>query len=329
MHNKINATAICGVAALLGATAFAAPAAAQIVGSASVATLRQCDLTAGSAPCDGTGPGQQLSRGTIQYGGGTGLGGWNTLAVGANRAWSFVAFDAAYDLPTIRAATEAAGNVRMNINTIAFQSYVWGGPVSGDFSITGDLHIVNSSVSAPDGIDPDGAGPLEAELGGIYANGAIYTSYVGIWDPSIIAGLTSAEDLFDTLFYAPCGNAGVLGAGLSSGSLFGGEATYGATTAACSAGSLTLAPGQEVLVVAGLQLPVNRGGFADSSATFVTKLGDDLTPEQIAVVEQSISSAISQGAAIASVPEPGSWAMLIAGFGLVGAAMRRRSAAIG
>jgi len=31
----------------------------------------------------------------------------------------------------------------------------------------------------------------------------------------------------------------------------------------------------------------------------------------------------------AAVPEPASWAMLIAGFGLVGAAMRRRAAALG
>nr|WP_310525357.1 PEPxxWA-CTERM sorting domain-containing protein [Polymorphobacter sp.] len=38
----------------------------------------------------------------------------------------------------------------------------------------------------------------------------------------------------------------------------------------------------------------------------------------------NVGGALSSGA----VPEPASWAMLIAGFGLVGAAMRRRSAAI-
>jgi hypothetical protein len=297
-------------AALLAGTAFAVPAAAQIIGSSSLATLRQCDLTPTTAVCDGSGPGQQLSRGAQQYGGGVGVGGWNTLTVGANRAWSFVAFDASYDLPTIRAATEAAGNVRMNINTFAFQSYTWTGAVGGDFSISGDLHIVDSSVSPPDGSFP---------------GGSRFTSYVGIWDPSVIAGLSTPQELFSTSFYKPCGEAGVLGTGGNGGTLTGGEATYGATTAACSAGSLFLAPGQEVLVVVGLQLPVNRGGFADSSATFVTKLGEDLSPEQIAAVEQSIVSAISQGATVTSVPEPGSWAMLIAGFGLVGAAMRRRS----
>lgn len=313
------------VAALLGASAFAMPASAQVVGSASRATLRDCSTTAATAVCDGTGGlGQAILNNA--WGGGVGLSGSNSLTVGANRAWSFVSFDAALDLPTIRAATEAAGNVRMNINTFAFQSYTWDAAAGGNFSITGDLHIVDSSASAPDLPDPDGAGPLGPVLGGAFPNGAIYSSYVGIWDTNVIAGLTTPQDLFSELFYAPCGTAGVLGTGGSSGSLFGGEATYSATTTECSAGSLFLSPGQEVLVVVGLQLPVNRGGFADSSATFVTKLGDDLSPEQIAVIEESIVSAISEGAKVASVPEPGSWAMMIAGFGLVGAAMRRRSA---
>ena len=294
---------------MAAAAAVAAPALAGVVGSASVATLRKCDLVSAAGACDGTGPGQQVSRGSILYGGGTGLAGWNTLTVGANRAWSFVAFDASLDLPIIRAATTAPGNVRTNINVLAFQSYTWNGAVGGDFSISGDLHIVDSATSA---------------AGGAFPGGAIYSAYSGIWNPSAIAGLSTPQDLFSALFYAPCGTAGVLGADQIGGTLTGGDASFTTTTAACSAGSLFLTPGQEVLVVVGLQLPVNRGGWADASATFTTGLGKNLTPGQVTAVEQSIASAISQGAAVASVPEPGSWAMLIAGFGLVGGAMRRR-----
>ena len=314
-------------AAVLAGSTFAAPAAADIVGSTSLATLRQCNMVTAAEVCDGTGPGQSLALGSTVYGGGLGVAGWNNLTAGPNFAWSYVAFDAAYDLPTIRAATYAPGDVRTNINVFAFQSYVWTGAAGGDFSITGNLHIVDSSASIPDGPDPDGAGPLEGVRGGAFPNGAIYSAYAGIWDPSVIAGLTTPQELFNGLFYAGCDTAGVLGAGLSGGSLFGGEATYAATTSACSAGSLFLTPGQEVLVVVGLQLPVNRGGFADSSATFVTTLGDDLTPEQVTAVQESIVSAVSDGAPVtfaAQVPEPASWAMLIAGFGLTGAAMRRR-----
>jgi hypothetical protein len=39
-------------------------------------------------------------------------------------------------------------------------------------------------------------------------------------------------------------------------------------------------------------------------------------------------SYVVEWSAAAGVPEPASWAMLIAGFGLVGAAMRRRALAI-
>lgn len=302
--------------ALAAAAWVAVPAAAQSVGSASYGTLRNCNLVGAGENCDGTGAGQFIAAG--QYGGGVGVGGANDFQPSANnRAWSFVTFDSALDLPEIRAFTRATGNVRMNINTIAFQTYTWGGTVPTDFSITGDLHIVNSSTSPSGGARP---------------GGAIYSQYVGIWDPSVIIGLSTPQQLFTALFYAPCGVPGVLGAGSGGGTLTGGEATFTATTTACSAGSLTLAPGQSVLVVAGLQLPVNRGGWADSSATFLTRLGDDLAPEVKDEIATSLVSAIAQGAPLdvpgapGAVPEPASWAMLIAGFGLVGATLRRRRA---
>ena len=56
-------------------------------------------------------------------------------------------------------------------------------------------------------------------------------------------------------------------------------------------------------------------------------LGSDLTVEEQAAITGGLSSAIAQGAVVTGVPEPTSWAMLIAGFGLVGAVARRRSAA--
>lgn len=305
---RILGAALAG--AILVSAGVAAPALGQarIVGSSSLATQRNCNAVTGSQACDGTGPGQFIAN--SQYGGGVGVGGTNMFTPQpGDFAWSDVRFTGPLDLPTVRAATQANGNVRMNINTFAFQSYRWTGAASTDFSITGALHIVDSSVSPP---------------GGVLPGGAIYTSYVGIWDPSTIAGLTTPQQLFTSLFYADCGTPGVLGVGSSSGVLAGGDATYTATTSACSPGSLTLTPGQSVLVVVGLQLPVNRGGFADASHTFTTRLGDNLAPEQQNVITSSLQSAISQGAIVTGVPEPASWAMLIAGFGLTGAAMRRR-----
>ena len=300
------------VAAAAGVGAFALPSAAgaQTVGSTSLATQRNCNRVSGAQDCDGTGPGQFIAA--SQYGGGSGVGGLNMFEPQpGNYAWSDVRFTGPLDLPTIRAATQAGGNVRMNINSFAFQSYTWTGAAPTDFSITGALHVVDSGTSPS---------------GGVLPGGSIFTSYVGIWDPSTIAGLTTPQQLFSSLFYAACGTPGVLGVGSNNGVLTGGEASFTATTAACGAGSLTLSPGQSVLVVVGLQLPVNRGGFVDASHSFITRLGDNLAPEQKDAISTSLQSAISQGAVVTGVPEPAGWAMLIAGFGLTGAAMRRRRA---
>ena len=295
-------------AASLSAAALPGAAPAATVGSSSLATHRSCATTAATADCDGAGPGQAIV--TRSYGGGVGVGGTNSLFLaGGNEAWSTVTFDPATDLPVIKAYTAAPGDVRMNINTFAFQSYTYTGPAATPFSITGSLHIVDSSTSPSGGARP---------------GGAIYTNYVGIWDPGILAGLTTAEELFNTLFFAPCGGLpGVLGANVDSGTLTGGSFTSTATTAACSPGSLTLTPGQEVLVVVGLQLPVNRGGFADSTSTFTARLGDDLSPDVKAQLAANLVSALDQGA-IVTVPEPATWAMMLGGFGLAGAALRRR-----
>ena len=42
-------------------------------------------------------------------------------------------------------------------------------------------------------------------------------------------------------------------------------------------------------------------------------------------VHSAIASGISRQLGIAAVPEPGTWAMMIFGFGAIGLAMRRRS----
>ncbi|MDZ7587678.1 MAG: PEPxxWA-CTERM sorting domain-containing protein [Parasphingorhabdus sp.] len=303
MQRKIISFAIATALSLPIATG----AWAQSVGSASFATYRDCTTTAASDVCDGTGPGQRIVTG--QYGGGVGFGGLNSLNIGGgNIAWSDVTLGA-FDLPEIRGYTSAPGNLRMNINVFGFQSFIYTGAVAAEFSITGALHIVDSSTNPADGALP---------------GGAIYSQYVGIWDPSVIAGLSTPQELFNALFYQPCGEAGILGASaVSGGSLTGGEQSYSATTSECSVGSLMLTPGQEVLVVAGIQLPVNRGGFADASATFITRFGENLTPEQQTNLGNNLVSAVARGAGFAIVPEPTTWAMMIFGFFGIGCALRR------
>lgn len=321
MFYRVSAAFIASALALA-----ASPAQAQsTVGSSSFATHRNC--TDPAAPCGGDLPGQTIA--TSSRGGGVGVAGYNGLDIGGgNQSWSNVTFGA-FDLPVIQAFTNAPGNVRMNINVFGFQSYVYSGSGATPFSIAGNLHIVDSSVTThPDVTGDYGAGTNDY-AGGAFAGGSIYTQYVGVWSPSILAGLTTAEQLFNALFYADCSTAGVLGFGTNGGNLTGGERNISVSTSTeCGAGSLTLTPGQEVLVVAGIQLPVNRGGFVDASSTFSTMLDQGvLTSDQIANIMANTTSAIGNGTPvriIPGVPEPATWLSMILGFGLVGGLVRSR-----
>ncbi len=287
---------------LVGATVFpAAPAAADAFGSAQRSTNRSCATTAAGAACDGTGAGQGITSSV--YGGGAGVFGSATLNLADGSYARSTVSRGDLALPVIRAETRAVGNERLNVNAFGFQSYTFSGTDGTPFSLTADLHIVGSSTD-------DGAGTL--------ANGAIYTDYVAIWDPSILAGLNTAPELFTALFYAACGTPGVLGVGGGSGALPGGEATYSITTTACSPGSLDLTTGQQILAVAGVQLPVNRGGYADATHSFTVRLDPTLPQETRDSLAANLTAAV--------VPEPATWAVIVVGTGLIGGALRRRRA---
>jgi hypothetical protein len=296
---RLGSLGIASLAAALAVTATPAEATGPF-GSAQYSTYRDCSAWAATDVCDGTLPGQQIVTGV--YGGGLGVtGSANLDRANGSFAHSSVSFGA-LALPELRGETYAVGQDRMNINVYGFQSYTFTGPSGTAFSLTGDLHIADSSTDG-------GAGALPG--------GAIYSQYIAIWDPAILAGLTTPQELFTALFYADCSTAGVLGFGQTSGALPGGEQTFSVSTTECSTGSLQLTNGQQVLAVAGMQLPANRGGFVDSTHTFKTRLDDALPAEVRATLEANLIPA--------GVPEPASWALMIGGFGLVGSALRRRA----
>jgi hypothetical protein len=294
---------LCSAFFGLAAAAGAAPAGAQtIFGSMSYSTHRSCATTASTANCDGAGSGQQIVTSSIT--GGANLTANSNLALTdgsfANGSVSF----GALDLPQLAGETRAVGDVRMNSNLLGYQSYIYGGPSGTPFSLAGNLHIVDSSTNP---------------TGGALPGGAIYSAYIAIWDPSFVAPISSAFDILNQFFYAPCGTPGVLAAGTIGGSLPGGEQNFGISTTSCSGSPLTLTTGQHVLAVAGLQIPVNRGGFADASSTFTVGLDPALPEESRELLTASLVSA----QAIAA-PEPGTWAMMLLGFGAVGFSLRRR-----
>jgi hypothetical protein len=318
--------------ALLAASAVALLAAhsagAQTYGSASESTYRDCSGVSATQACDGTGTGQGI-RATVLSGGSLstansdltlsgqtlpapfGNPGTVTVPSDGSYARSTVGFTSGLDLPVIHGSTYSnpTGQDRMNINSIGYQSYDYTGPSGVDFSLTGNLSIDNSSTDGGDGTLP---------------GGAIYTAYVAIWDPSVLAGLTTAGDIFNSAFLADCSTAGVLAIGEMSGPLSGGPASISVTTSACGGGPLLLTTGEEVLAVAGLQLPVNRGGFADASHTYLTTLGSDLSADD----KEILVAGLQSGESILGVPEPAAWALMLSGFFGMGSMLRRRRAAL-
>lgn len=323
---------------LLAATAFVLvaghAAATPTFGSASESTYRDCSAVTAAEACDGTGTGQRIVT-RVTTGGALStansdltLAGQTALTPGGasvvlpndgSFARSTVDFIAGLDLPVIRGSTYSVvgGQDRVNINSIGYQSYDYHGPDTA-FSLTATLDIQNASGAAVG--DPSGVLP----------GGSIFTAYVAIWDVSALGGFTSAQDIFDNVFLSPCGSTGVLAVGSNSGPLAAGASSQSVTTSLCPGllgapgqpgPNFTLHDGDEVLVVAGLQLPVNRGGFADASHTFTTALDTDhLTTAEIGNLEAGLQS----GESLLAVPEPAAWAMMLMGFFGLGSALRRR-----
>jgi hypothetical protein len=67
-----------------------------------------------------------------------------------------------------------------------------------------------------------------------------------------------------------------------------------------------------------MQTIANRNGYLDATNTIRVKLSESLPEEVRQTLQENVVTARSL------VPEPASWAMMIAGFGVVGAAARRR-----
>jgi hypothetical protein len=138
-----------------------------------------------------------------------------------------------------------------------------------------------------------------------------------------------SEDLYQGTALQPnslvCGATGVLAsAGGFNG--VGGYATgavsqsltmtLDASNACAGGGPVMIQPGENFYVYAFLETLAIQGGTVNATNSFYVNFTPD-TP-------QSVIEAFATGANPVGVPEPASWAMLIAGFGLTGAMLRRR-----
>jgi hypothetical protein len=289
-----------------GAALFLGTASAQAAsefGSAVLVTGRDCGSKAANQACSGSG----TTLFYQDYEGGVGQSvSISDSSPSGNAAASSITFRADA-LPVIQQSAAADANSRVNVNAFAFNSFTYTGDIATPLSYSADLHIVDSS-----GAPTAGNGNL--------ANGAAYFAWVAIWNPSLVSSFLGPADAFNFGYgNYDCSTPGVLGFGGVSGSLSGGEQYLSMTTASCSGSPLMIDPGQEILAVAFLQTPVNRGGFVDASHTFRVSYDPSLSQDVLANLQNTMEPGV------AGVPEPASWALMICGFGMAGVALRRRA----
>lgn len=296
------------VAAAMSLSAPAAAAAPAAFGTTTNTSLRSCNGVSLATDC----PGGRLLKAVRQGGPGQ-----NNIAsvliadAGTPQQGSYATGSAelrGLGLPVIKASAYAAGtDSRLVGSAQAWQTITWEGAAATDFGLAGDLHFADSVASPSNGFAPGGSS---------------YTAYIYIWDAALFPIEPNNPPFFGFAGYTndPCSLAGMLGAAATDGNAPGGEFEINLQTSACGGGTLQLNPGQSIVVQTNFNLFVNRGGFIDATQTFTTELDPELGAQTLA--------GLSQGLAFAggAVPEPASWAMLIGGFGLTGAAMRRRRA---
>jgi hypothetical protein len=213
------------------------------------------------------------------------------------------------DLPTIKAGAWAGAGTRVGSTVTSYMHYRYTGWFDAVYALDAVVDWKTSGAS------------LQLQNGfGEYAGEASGVALLWMFDAALFPRFTSAGQITDFTVNKTCGSAGVLAYGeLPMTRALAGyhEGKIGLNTA-CGGGALMVTPGQEFVIMAVFQSVANRGGYMDATNTFRVQLAEDLPEDAKNLLQETLVSARSV------VPEPASWAMMIAGFGLVGAMARRR-----
>lgn len=219
------------------------------------------------------------------------------------------------DLPVVKSGAWADEDTRVASSIITYMGFTFGGTEATPYAL--DAVIDWTGSGAPRKIADIAAGvpPPGGEYGGEGDGGFTLV----LMDAAFVPVFPDAQSITNFSFYQGCGFAGVLGINaVDMRTATAGYAEAGFTLdTACGGGQLMLEPGKDYVLFTFMQTVANRGGFLDATNTIRVKLSETLPEEVKTALRENVVTARSL------VPEPATWAMMIAGFGLVGAAVRR------
>lgn len=292
MNFRLSIGAVASILAI-GAAAPTAASAAEVFGSSAFATARTCSEPAGQACVIRPSTTEFSPHGlyeTAEASFDLGNGSSSMVHVGFGDSY----------LPILKGAVTSSSDQRIGSNVMGFRSYTYQGDESIDLALAGNLHFVTSGNTG--GMDAAGEGFLSAYL---------FVSKMDFMD-TLNSG-SNANQIFTCAF--ACGTR-------LADSFYESWGTTGENTVPLALSAVRLNPGDQFIVGATMQMFGNRGGYIDAFNTFTvnfdldrTVLADGGTPVGADFLAQNITSA---------VPEPATWAMMITGFGLAGAVLRRR-----
>jgi len=312
MHIMSPAWAIRGAAPLAaacllasGGSAWAAPTS---FGSGSFQSVRTCSGLADEVDCMGpTNPDLTRKETFILGGEGIAIDSDITPQTGG-RIVSRVQFGD-LDLPIIKSGAWAGVDNRVASTITTYMGFAYEGDDAVDYAL--DALIDWNGSGAPLRDANGGAG----EFGGEGIGG--FTLW--LMDAASFPTIGQIVNLFDFTNGLNCDSAGVLGTSfLNLGSAAGPGSGAITLSAGCDGSQLQLAPGGEYVLISMFQTVANRDGFMDATNTITVQLSETLPDEVRQQIRENVVTARSL------VPEPASWAMMIAGFGLVGAVARRK-----
>ncbi len=303
-HRRVFGAAFLGSALSAALLTAAAPAsAAEFFASTAIFTNRPCAADAVSCTI--------LPRNYTAYAGGYGQS-FSASALGmpgGATASAAVTFGDGY-LPIVHAASTAGDLTRTGASTSGLRSFTYTGDVAIDLALNGMLHYVISKDEIPG--DAPGEGFLNVAF--------------GIMPVSAFDGLgpsSTAEEIVSntTTAFPDCSYGAIAAGGFTSAGTSGENFATISLDTACGGGAIRLNPGDRFVVISTLQAISNRGGFTDASHTFSVTY--DTAHTYYAGTHDVVSPDVFRSIT-SNVPEPGTWAMMILGFGLLGASLRQR-----